>query len=117
MIGRKQCPMITIKRYALSFFPPPPPTNVALSNSILTCSTNQEMGKRRLRSVIKDENVPKLIKKLRVLSDMHENEMIHIYNTFINNIQTPEQLSEVPSSLHHISQLQPQQPPTTPNYV
>ena len=107
--------MITIKRYALSFFPPPPPTNVALSNSILTCSTNQEMGKRRLRSVIKDENVPKLIKKLRVLSDMHENEMIHIYNTFINNIQTPEQLSEVLSSLHHISQ-QPQQPPT-PNYL
>jgi len=54
----------------------------------------EEQAKKRARSVIKDQNVPKLIRKLRVLPDIHENEMIHIYNTFINNIQTPEQLTE-----------------------
>jgi len=69
------------------------------NRSVFSSTYKNDRKIRREVSAIKDPAVPRYIKKLRTRKSIPENEMIKIYQTFVNNIKTEEQLLEFLSYL------------------
>jgi hypothetical protein len=54
----------------------------------------QDLKARREASAIKDSKVARFVRKLRVMRDISDSEMLYIYKTFLDNISTEAQLME-----------------------